>query len=75
VPQSYGQGFTSLISLSLAGNDLSGDFPAFLANVSTLEELLLAYNTFAASPLPDDIAAGVGGMTPGRVKRLESYKE
>uniref|UniRef100_A0ACD5ZA35 Uncharacterized protein n=1 Tax=Avena sativa TaxID=4498 RepID=A0ACD5ZA35_AVESA len=59
VPRSYGQGFTSLLTLNLAGNDLSADFPAFLANVSTLEELLLAYNPFAPSPLPDDIAAGL----------------
>ncbi|CAM0875708.1 unnamed protein product [Alopecurus aequalis] len=59
VPRSYGDGFTSLVSLNLAGNELSGGFPAFLANISTLEELLLAYNPFAPSSLPDDIAAGL----------------
>ncbi|KAM3371765.1 hypothetical protein ACQJBY_018928 [Aegilops geniculata] len=59
VPGSYGAGFASLATLSLAGNDLSGEFPAFLANVSSLEELLLAYNPFAPSTLPDALPGGL----------------
>ncbi|XBI52769.1 hypothetical protein VPH35_035101 [Triticum aestivum] len=59
VPSSYGAGFASLATLSLAGNDLSGGFPAFLANVSSLQELLLAYNPFAPSPVPDVFPSGL----------------
>ncbi|KAL6646430.1 hypothetical protein ACP70R_018038 [Stipagrostis hirtigluma subsp. patula] len=65
VPASYGAGFPSLATLSLAGNQLSGAFPGFLlTNVTALEELLLAYNPFAPSPLP---RAAAGGHTRLRV--------
>ncbi|KQJ98144.1 receptor-like protein kinase HSL1 [Brachypodium distachyon] len=59
IPRSFGAGFPSLSTLNLAGNDISGEFPAFLANVSALEELLLAYNPFTPSPVPDAIAHGL----------------
>ncbi|KAF8643478.1 hypothetical protein HU200_066828 [Digitaria exilis] len=36
-------------------NLLSGDFPAFLANITTLQEFSLAYNRFAPSPLPESL--------------------
>nr|CAB3482815.1 unnamed protein product [Digitaria exilis] len=52
VPAAYGTGFPSLATLGFAGNELSGAFPGHLLNVTTLEELLLAYNPFAPSSLP-----------------------
>ncbi|KAJ1268176.1 hypothetical protein BS78_07G116800 [Paspalum vaginatum] len=63
VPGSYGAGFPSLATLSLAGNVLSGAFPGFLFDVTTLEELLLAYNPFAPSALPENVS----GLTSLRV--------
>nr|CAB3480812.1 unnamed protein product [Digitaria exilis] len=51
VPAAYGAGFPSLATLGLAGNELSGAFLGHLLNVTTLEELLLAYNPFAPSSL------------------------
>ncbi|XP_062195138.1 receptor-like protein kinase HSL1 [Phragmites australis] len=64
VPRTYGSGFPSLDTLSLAGNELAGEFPGFLlANATApLKELLLAYNPFAPSPLPD-VAGSVSGLT------------
>ncbi|RCV30861.1 hypothetical protein SETIT_6G129800v2 [Setaria italica] len=59
VPAAYGAGFPSLATLSLAGNQLSGAFPGFLLNVTTLQELLLAYNPFAPSPLPPEPFSGL----------------
>ncbi|CAL4998345.1 unnamed protein product [Urochloa decumbens] len=64
VPASYGAGFPSLATLSLAGNDLSGAFPGHLLNLTALEELLLAYNPFAPSPLPPE------PFTAGHLPRL-----
>ncbi|XP_025822375.1 receptor-like protein kinase HSL1 [Panicum hallii] len=59
VPGAYGAGFPSLSTLSLAGNELSGTFPGLLLNVTTLEELLLAYNPFAPSALPPQSFSGL----------------
>jgi kinase len=56
VPGAYGAGFPSLATLSLAGNNLYGAFPGFLFNITALQELLLAYNPFAPSPLPEDVS-------------------
>ena len=84
VPAAYGAGFPSLATLSLAGNGLSGAFPGFLFNVTALEEVLLAYNPFAPSPLPEDVSrptrlrllwlAGCGlvGEIPPSIGRLGS---
>ncbi|CAO2163541.1 unnamed protein product [Urochloa humidicola] len=58
VPASYGAGFPSLATLNLAGNDLSGAFPGHLLNLTALQELLLAYNPFAPSPLPPEPFSG-----------------
>ncbi|KAG6523090.1 receptor-like protein kinase HSL1 [Zingiber officinale] len=55
LPHSFSQ-FSSLRSLAVVGNLLSGPIPAFLSNLSSLGELNLSYNPFDPSPLPPSLA-------------------
>ncbi|KAL5204590.1 hypothetical protein ABZP36_009461 [Zizania latifolia] len=55
VSVAYGGGFPSLVVLDLAQNFISGTFLGFLTNMTALQELLLVYNSFSPSPLPDNL--------------------
>ncbi|XP_077233992.1 HAESA-like 2 [Tasmannia lanceolata] len=54
IPVSFGR-FPVLEDLNLVANLLNGTIPAFLTNLTKLRGFNLAYNPFAAGPIPFDI--------------------
>nr|XP_043609645.1 receptor-like protein kinase HSL1 [Erigeron canadensis] len=54
IPSTFGS-FPRLQTLNLTNNLLTGPFPAFLANVTSLVELVLAYNSFDHGPIPPEL--------------------
>ncbi|XP_076909558.1 uncharacterized protein LOC143566867 [Bidens hawaiensis] len=51
IPASFGA-FRRLETLNLTNNLLNGSFPVTLTNVTSLKELVLAYNPFLPGPIP-----------------------
>ncbi|KAI3744908.1 hypothetical protein L1987_58006 [Smallanthus sonchifolius] len=54
IPATFGQ-FRRLETINLTNNLLNGSFPVVLTNVTTLKQLVLAYNNFIPSPIPPQL--------------------
>ncbi|KAK1408064.1 hypothetical protein QVD17_39696 [Tagetes erecta] len=54
IPSSFGT-FRRLETLNLTNNLLNGSFPLILTNLTSLKQLLLAYNYFIPAPIPPQL--------------------
>ncbi|KAJ0954516.1 putative protein kinase RLK-Pelle-LRR-XI-1 family [Helianthus annuus] len=81
VPATFGN-FRRLQILNLTNNLLNGSFPVVLTNLTTLKELVLAYNNFIPGPIPPQLgnlsnveylwlsSCGFSGEIPATFSRL-----